>query len=63
MVCFFAGLKLKQALDLQLYQRACDEQLAWMSEAEKQLESEEIGKDLQSVRFLLKKHEVNHATF
>lgn len=54
----FLGLKLKQALDFQLYQRVCDEQLAWISEVEKQLDSEDIGKDLQSVRFLIKKHEV-----
>lgn len=50
------GLKLKQALDLQLFQRASDEEFAWCNEAGKQLESEDIGKDLQSVRFLIKKH-------
>lgn len=55
---YLLGLKLKQALDLQLFQRAGDEQFTWISEAEKQLEGEDIGKDLQSVRFLLKKHEV-----
>lgn len=43
---------------MQLFQRACDEQCTWTAESDKQLESEEAGKDLQSVRFLLKKHEV-----
>ena len=52
------GLKLKQALDLQLFNRAADEELAVVSDANKQLENDDAGKDLQSVRFLLKKHEV-----
>ena len=55
------GLKLKQALDLQLYNRAVDEELTVVSDANKQLENDDAGKDLQSVRFLLKKHEVQWA--
>ena len=57
-IIIILGLKLKQALDLQLFQRASDEEFAWCNEAGKQLESEDIGKDLQSVRFLIKKHKV-----
>ena len=60
---FFAGLKLKQALDYQLYQRAVDEELAWSSEVEKQSSSEDIGKDLQGVRFLIDKHDVRYTVF
>ena len=52
------GQKLKEALDMQLFQRAADDQFAWIGEAKKHLDSDNIGKDLLSVRFLLKKHEV-----
>lgn len=52
------GQKLKEALDMQLFQRAADDQFSWIRESEKHLDSEDIGKDLLSVRFLLKKHEV-----
>ena len=52
------GQKLKEALDMQLFQRAADDQFAWIREAQKHLDSDNIGKDLLSVRFLLKKHEV-----
>ena len=55
------GQKLKQALDFQLFKRAADTQLVWMSDAHKQLQSEDIGKDLQSVRYLIKKQEVSHS--
>ena len=52
------GQKLKEALDMQLFQRAAEDQFAWIREAQKHLDSDNIGKDLLSVRFLLKKHEV-----
>lgn len=52
------GLKLKQALDCQLLKRGIDEELTWCAEVEKQLNNEDIGKDLQSVRFLIEKHKV-----
>ena len=57
-LCINVGLKLKQALDCQLLQRGVDEELAWCAEVEKQLNSEDIGKDLQSVRFLIEKLKV-----
>lgn len=41
-----------------MFQRAVDEEFAWIGEVEKQLGTEDIGKDLQSVRFLIEKHEV-----
>ena len=60
-ICLHAnqlGQKLKEALDMQLFQQAADDQFAWIREAKKHLDSDNIGKDLLSVRFLLKKHEV-----
>lgn len=54
-----SGQKLKEALDFQLFKRAADSQFVWMGDAEKQLQSEDIGRDLQGVRYLLKKQEVS----
>ena len=57
-----SGRKLKEALDFQLFKRAADSQLVWMGDAYKQLQSEDIGRDLQGVRYLLKKQEVSGST-
>ena len=43
---------------LQQFLRAIDDENIWISEAEALLTSEDVGKDLPSVQFLLKKHQV-----
>lgn len=52
------GLRLKEARELQEFLRAGEDELVWMREAEALLSNEDLGKDLQGVRFLLKKHQV-----
>ena len=49
---------MKQALALHQFHRAVEDELAWVREAETLLSNEDIGKDLQGVRFLLKNHQV-----
>ena len=50
------GFKLNEANELQLFLRAVEEVTMWLSLAEALLAAEDFGKDLQSVKFLLKKH-------
>ena len=56
--CADKGHKLSQANELQLFLRAVEEVAMWMSLAEALLASEDLGKDLPSAKFLLKKHQV-----
>ena len=53
------GLRLKEANELHQFLRSVEDELVWMREADALLSNEDIGKDLQSVRFLLKKHQVS----
>jgi hypothetical protein len=53
------GLRLKEAWDLHQFQRAAEDELVWARDAEALLSTEDIGRDLQGVRFLLKKHQVS----
>lgn len=53
---FYVGGRLKDAWDLHKFLRAAEEELAWAREAEALLCNEDIGRDLQEVRFLLKNH-------
>ena len=57
--CADKGHKLSEANELQLFLRAVEEVAMWMSLAEALLASEDLGKDLQSTKFLLKKHQVH----
>jgi spectrin beta len=57
------GKKLKEANDLQQFLRAIDDENIWISEAEALLTSDDVGKDLPSVQFLLKKHQQLEADF
>jgi hypothetical protein len=50
---------LKEAWDLHQFQRAAEDELVWARDAEALLSTEDIGRDLQGVRFLLKKHQVS----
>ena len=43
-----------------MFNRIVDDLLSWMDEVENQLMSEDHGKDLASVKNLLKKHQVNY---
>lgn len=43
---------------MQEFLRAGEDELVWMREAEALLGNEDLGRDLQGVRFLLKKHQV-----
>ena len=52
------GLRLREAQELQEFLRAGEDELVWMREAEALLSNEDLGRDLQGVRFLLKKHQV-----
>ena len=56
--CADKGHKLNEANELQLFLRAVEEVAMWMSLAEALLASEDLGKDLQSTKFLLRKHQV-----
>ena len=49
---------MKEAWELDQFHRAVEDQLVWVKEAETLLSNEDIGKDLQGVRFLLKNHQV-----
>ncbi|XP_065894234.1 spectrin beta chain, non-erythrocytic 1-like isoform X3 [Dysidea avara] len=51
------GFKLNEANELQLFLRAVEDVTMWLSLAEALLAAEDFGKDLQSVKFLLKKHQ------
>lgn len=53
---------MKEAWELDQFQRGVEEELLWVKEAETLLSNEDIGKDLQGVRFLLKNHQVHIAT-
>ena len=53
-----AGLRLREAQELQEFLRAGEDELVWMREVEALLSNEDLGRDLQGVRFLLKKHQV-----
>ncbi|XP_052769142.1 spectrin beta chain, non-erythrocytic 2-like isoform X1 [Mya arenaria] len=50
--------KLKDAYEALQFNRIVDDLLTWMDEVENQLESEDHGKDLASVKNLLKKHQL-----
>lgn len=54
----FTGQRLKEATELQSFLRSTEDELTWTKEVERLLSTEDIGKDLQSVRFLIKKHQV-----
>ena len=54
----YVGLRLRGAQELQEFLRAGEDELVWMREAEALLSNEDFGRDLQGVRFLLKKHQV-----
>lgn len=41
-----------------MFNRVIDDLMVWMDEVENQLSSEDHGKDLTSVNYLLKKHQV-----
>ena len=47
----------------QLFLRAIEEVSMWMKLAKALLTSEDLGKDLQSIKFLLKKHQVDVYVF
>ena len=49
---------MKEAWELDQFHRAVQDELVWIKEAETLLSNEDIGKDLQGVRFLLKNHQV-----
>ena len=49
-------MHLKEAWDLHQFLRSAEEEFAWAREADALLSNEEIGRDLQGVRFLLKNH-------
>lgn len=49
---------MKEAWELDHFHRAVEDELVWVREAETLLSNEDIGKDLQGVRFLLKNHQV-----
>ena len=55
----YIGHRLKEAWDLHQFQRAAEDELVWARDAEALLSTEDIGRDLQGVRFLLKKHQVS----
>ena len=46
---------------MQEYLGSCEGELAWMRDADALLSNDDIGRDLQEVRFLLKKHQVKIA--
>jgi len=55
--CADKGFKLSEANELQLFLRAVEDVTMWLSLAEALLTAEDFGKDLQSVKFLLTKHQ------
>ena len=50
---------MKEAWELDQFHRAVEDELVWVKEADTLLGNEDIGKDLQGVRFLLKNHQVS----
>lgn len=54
----YVGQRMKEAWELDQFHRAVEDELVWVKEAETLLSNEDIGKDLQGVRFLLKNHQV-----
>ena len=54
------GQRMQEAWELQKFLRSAEDELVWIKEAETLLSNEDIGKDLQSVRFLLKMHQVHY---
>ncbi len=49
---------MQQAWEQHQFHRSVQAELVWAKEAETLLSTEDIGKDLQGVRFLLKNHQV-----
>ena len=49
---------MQEAWEQHQFQRSVEDELVWAKEAETLLGTEDIGKDLQGVRFLLKNHQV-----
>ena len=49
---------MKEAWELQRFLRSAEDELVWIKEADTLLSNDDIGGDLQSVRFLLKVHQV-----
>ena len=56
--CADRGLKLRQAAQQQLFNKALDDAEAKLAEMERSLAADDIGTDLRGVRDLLKKHQV-----
>ena len=54
-----SGQRMKEAWELDQFHRAVEDELVWVKEADTLLGNEDIGKDLQGVRFLLKNHQVS----
>lgn len=52
------GKRMKEAWEMQKFLRLAEDELVWCREADTLLSNEDIGRDLQSVRFLLKIHQV-----
>ena len=52
------GLKLRQAAQQELFNKALEDAYAKLAEMEKLVSSDDVGKDLRAVRDLLKKHQV-----
>ena len=54
----YPGTRMQEAWEQHQFQRLVEDELVWAKEAETLLGTEDIGKDLQGVRFLLKNHQV-----
>lgn len=54
----YTGTRLHEAWTMQEFLGSCEGELTWMRDADALLSNDDIGKDLQEVRFLLKKHQV-----
>ena len=52
------GLRLRQAAQQELFNKALEDAEAKLAEMERSVSSDDIGKDLRAVRDLLKKHQV-----
>ena len=50
---------MNQAWEQHQFHRSVEDELVWVKEADTLLSTEDIGKDLQGVRFLLKNHQVS----
>ena len=53
------GVKLRQAAQQQLFNKALEDAESKLDEMEKAVSSDDLGKDLRSVKDLLHKHQVN----